>query len=510
MVNSPGKEQYIDAILKLDEKAQAVLMERMLKFLPAEEEPKPKQPRKFTVDLQEAMSVQLREKEKDCIHLGEQINKFEQENAQIVSKLAKKNAKYKALKKENFQLKNDFAELQRNSSSIALMQDRLQSEQETQAELDSLKQELKAARQKLANAEKLEESLQSELRDSEKRVHEAEEVVEQQKQKIDELLLSKHKLKKGVEQLSQVESRAVVLEREKADMEAAYQDFYSEMQEKIETEKKLSEELVVKESENERLQKQLQSSEEKERFWKQKANEAREELEERHQKTSGSESPDNAHTGSRGDFMSEAKEATYQSEINRLRQRIQDVSAGTEERIQVETLELEKQLEAAKAEIEKLREENALEIRMREETKKVNEDMQAELESNADEKATLNESMKEFQRIKKDRDTLLELAKRAQDTMEETTNLKGKLERMKTQNSELDSHAHKLESERDDLNAKLKALKAENLELERRLARSDEKMVFLKEEHEKLGDITRKNTDHAPDSVRNFLVPSCP
>ena len=93
--------------------------------------------------------------------------------------------------------------------------------------------------------------------------------------------------------------------------------------------------------------------------------------------------------------------------------------------------------------------------------------------------------MKELQRTKKDRETLLEITERAQSTIKDLDKAKFEIEKLTLKNIELETSIEVLKKTKEENEKELKKLNQEKIKLGLKLAGSEEKVSFLKEELKK-------------------------
>eukprot|EP01022_Parablepharisma_sp_SALTPOND_P012337 TRINITY_DN1581_c0_g2_i1.p3 TRINITY_DN1581_c0_g2~~TRINITY_DN1581_c0_g2_i1.p3 ORF type:complete len:646 (-),score=129.95 TRINITY_DN1581_c0_g2_i1:7338-9275(-) len=456
---------------------QAILMDRVLKFFPREE-PRPQS--KSNAEMEETLKTQLQEK----TLLLEQCNNLEQENIDCKEKLVKKRAKYKTLKKEYEQINIELIETKKSFMGAN------PHELEMQNEIDSLREECRKLKQEVTKLEKSRDLLlkvENEVLEMEQKLRRSQEVAEQGRKKMNALIAENNRLKKNVELVSEIADKVKLLEKEKGELEILYQD----TNESLQMQDKLISELTEKNErladEKNKLEEALASTKQKEKFWKQRTNQLISESREASPK-------ENLSPKETRDFELETKEAYYQHEIQALQRKIDQMVRENAAAMNTCTLELNKKIEVLIGEKEKMLEQLAVESKVRAELEKVNEELQAEVEGIADEKHAFAEIMKELQRTKKDRETLLEISERAQSTLKEVDTLKAEIKDQTTKNAELEKCITSLGEEKKEIEGQLKKARDNQMELERKLAGSEGKIIFLKEERKKM---EIQKTDHS-------------
>jgi len=459
---------------------QGILMDLALKFLPQEGI---NDQRAF--DVTTVLQLQIQEKDNELKDLLDHCTKVEQENTRLMEKNKKFKDKYATLKKEYAQCKADLSDSEKNTSSVNSYDLDMQLEKENEA----LKNEVKSLAQELLEMRHLNESIakaENELMEAEQRAKKAQEIIEQQRKKLSSLTVENSKLKKNIEILYDVADKVKGLQKEKSRIE-----FTNKMaNEQLELQSKIIDELQESNkktlAEKERYAKLLKFSEQNERFWKQKVAQKMTESPDEKVKQEGHkwQGETNQYRISES-FEFEAKEGYYRNEIETLQRKITEITNANTKYVNSSIIELNKQLDILREENDKLNKQLKDEYSMRAELEKVNEELQSEVESFGSEKSTFAETMKELQRTRKDREVLLEISERAQSTLKEVDTAKLKITKLTTKNEELEKLVDELRNSKEEAESLFKKENEEKLRLGVKLAGSEEKVKFLKEEIKK-------------------------
>lgn len=477
--SSTGKDKFIDPILQLDERMQGILMDLALKFLPQESTAE----RSFEVTA--ALQLEIQDKDNELKEMLAHCNKLEHENSALLESNKKYKDKYIALKREYAQYREDLSDSDKN----AMSGNSYEADMELERENDALKGEVKSLMQELAEMRGLREALakaEAELADAELKARKAQEVSELQRRKLSSLGVENSKLKKNIEILYDVADKVKGLQKDKSRTELTNKM----MNEQLQLQTKLIDELQEVNrkllSEKEHSEKLLKFSEQNEKFWKQKAtlkaSESPDEKPKRENKVLIDSSP---HKRSES-FEFETKEGIYRNEIETLQNMISEITTANAVHIDASVLELNKQIDIFKAENAKLNKQLIEEGEMRSELEKVNEDLQSEVEGFEIEKNSFAETLRELQRTKKDRETLLEISERAQATLKDVDKAKAEIVIFAAKNEELEKAVGELRKSKEKVESQLRRESEERIKLGVKLAGSEEKAKFLKEELRKV------------------------
>lgn len=104
--NCKKKEKFINPILQLDERYQAVLMDIMLKYMKNDDGRKSMMIA-ADIDSISDMQKQLKEREEEKLHLLEQLAKMEKDNREYNDSFSKLELKMQEFERENTQLKDE-------------------------------------------------------------------------------------------------------------------------------------------------------------------------------------------------------------------------------------------------------------------------------------------------------------------------------------------------------------------------------------------------------------------
>lgn len=468
--NSRAKDRSVDIILSMTEQHQTVMMEAMLKYMPAEGSRRKVLAHEYEVI--DTLRQQVRNREREKEEAFEHIEKLEEERKVMAAKLTELQLCNENLEKENKQLHNDLV-AKIKSSNICLDIDP-SNEEELSTEIENLKS-------KLLEKENETSRLKKDLEDERHRLEDElfianqkalklpglEKLVEQQKAKLEELqrVYEERRILEG--RLEVYELNIQELEKNKVklleDCKKLNAQLYSERNEHKEilaSAKRNSEKLVKFESD-------IQALENKKKYWEQRARQSEEELQEARVEVDSLRLAGNA-----GSLSTQEQELSYKRTIASLENQLMLIKRNSGDELIIKIKELEGQLEAMTGVHKRKEEEYDTLVEKHDELQKCYKDTLEQLETQKISNANNEMLHQEYVRVKKNRDELLELVASSKETtakydelrelfaksIEDYQTVKEELEGAKKQKAESDNRTLEYEKESAKLNERIAVL----------------------------------------------------